>query len=286
MRVIDTHYLEAGPTPKEIVRLRQEILDFHLKLGQPVIFKHRWNLNDLQNGLCEECPYHDQSYERSKTDCLYCFGTGFLGGFDDGVVIFSTIADAPVDQLKISPQGYILFERHPQLTAPWNPLMGDGDLVILADFNRSTWEVLSTSDRFELNEVSPVTVRGMFGDWTDHKLFKVQQTATIDRLPAGHVYYDVPVDFDYSAAPTSIPNVGYDTDLFDYNSFVAVTMKLVGMGGFLSSSMPLTFAVVGAGTSSQKTLGLKVIAEDPATFISLDDSFELSETTATFLVLA
>ena len=293
MKLIDTYLLGIGPTPKDIKRMRQEVLDFHLKLGQPVIYKHRWNLRDLQEGRAQRCPDFDESYHRDKTDCKKCFGTSFLGGYDDGIVLFATISDAPVDELKIGPQGYILFDRHPQFTAPWFPDMGDGDLIIQAEFDLSTWSVLQTSDRFELNDVQPVTIRGLWGAWSDFKLYKVQQTAQIDRLPFGHVYYNIPIEFDYVGelliAPI-IPPLGEDPDLFPIAPKIFASthqpFKLIGQDGFFTAFDPIGFRLIGGGTTTQQTFKFKLKGGVSAVGIFEDTLVENIKTTFIFKVEA
>ena len=251
MKVADYNVLGEGPTPKEIKRMRKESLSFHLTLGQPVIFKHRWNLDDLKKGRCTKCPYLDDAYHRDKTDCEWCFGTGFLGGFADGVITYVTIADAPVDQLKIGPQGYILFDKHPILTAPWTPEIGDGDLIILADFDRATWEVLETKEIFELNQVEPVSIRGLWGMYTDNKIYKIQQTAKIDKLPSNHVYYSIPIVFSYENLPVIIPPVGAFSEDYPENwTEIGFPFRISGAEGGLITSSKFTLNITGAGTDT------------------------------------
>lgn len=287
-KIIDTYNFQEGPTPKEISRMRREIMDFHLSYGKPYVFKHRWNLDDLSKGLCIECPYHDGAYERSKTDCESCFGTGFFGGFADGVIVFCTIADAPVDQLKISPQGYLMFDKHPQLTAPWQPHMGDGDLLIDAEFDRSTWDILSTGDVFELNDVTPVTIRGLFGPWTDYKLYNLQQTANIDRIPNRHIYYEVPIVFDTTTVPVVIPQTGTPDDNktpYDYAEY-SVGFRIRGKEGGLSAFSATPFKIFGDGTNAQATQGLKITGQELPVVITFGDTTNDYDVSVGFRVLA
>lgn len=286
MKVIDTYLFNIGPTPREIKTFRKEVTQFHTTLGQPVIFKHRWNLDDVSKGLAVLCPNHNYSYERDKSHCPYCFGTNFLGGFADGVIIFATISDAPVDQLKIGPQGYILYDKHPQFTAPWYPNMGDGDLIIQAEFDRANWSVLATGDRFELNNVTPVTIRGIFGPFTDYKLYKVQQTSEIDRIPNLHHYYDVPIEFDYNSAPGA-SFAGLDTNIFpfNYNTSIQYPLFLIGQQGYFTSSDGIVLRLFGAGTDSQATFPLLMTGQASSMSIFPDTLLD-SSTSQTMIVSA
>lgn len=243
MKVADYQLTNIGPTPRDVKTLRREVLDYHLKLGRPVIFKHRWNLQDVEKGLAQLCPNFDDSYHRSQTSCPFCFGTGIAGGYDDGIIQFVTISDTPVDQLKIDKEGYILFDKHPEITAPWYPDMGDGDLIILADFDFADWKVLSTSDRYELNEVKPTTIRGPFQTNPSFQFFKIQQTAKMDRLPNGHVYYNVPIEFDYSILPTVYPPIGADPDDYaDNKTLVSFALRITGEENPPSPNPPVIYS--------------------------------------------
>jgi hypothetical protein len=148
----------AATTPREIRELRRHNLEFHHRLGNPVIFKRRKTLQDVENGTAVRCPYnYDTAYHSDISTCPYCFGTGILGGFDSGIIVFVTIGDAVTDQFQLSPQGLLTRMTHPQWTAPWKPQMHDGDLIILANFDPDTYAVVSTDDRFEIDQVTPVT---------------------------------------------------------------------------------------------------------------------------------
>jgi len=259
VKIADYDLLSIGPTPKEIKRQRKATYDSLLSLGRPVIFKHRWNFQDANRGLCKVCPYFDETYHRNKTDCLYCYGTGFLGGFADGVVTFAIIADAPVDQLKISSEGVILFDKHPQMVAPWIPEMGDGDLIITAEFDRSNWEVLQTIDVFELNQVDPTTVRGLWGSYTDYTLYRIQQISKIDRVPNNHIYRNVPIEFDYTSVPVISPPVGsFPSDYPTPQATIEYGLRIIGREAGATSSTKTEFIIVGDGTSSESSIGIRM----------------------------
>lgn len=268
MKVIEYPLLNTGPTPQDVKEYRLHVYEAQSKLGTPVIFKHRWNMVDVTNGLAQLCPLYDDSYHRSKTDCPYCFGTGFLGGFSDGIIQFVTIADTPVDQLKIDAQGYILFDKHPELTAPWFPDMGDGDLIIMAEFDFSNWDVLTTLDRFELNEVKPTTIRGPFSEYTAYQFFKIQQNAKMDRVPNGHVYYNVPIEFDYNSAPIVFPPPGSDPDDFPYPDFIQTYgLRLIGSESQLTATTSSNLKLIGSGTNATVTHGLSIEGSSDGTTV-------------------
>src|SRR3954468_18115522 len=87
-------YLGPANTPQEVKDLRKSSFDLHEQLGSPLVFKHRWNLDDLQAGRTWRCPYHDELYgDRGASWDNVCFGTGFVGGYSDGAIAFATVQD-------------------------------------------------------------------------------------------------------------------------------------------------------------------------------------------------
>jgi hypothetical protein len=116
-----------------------------------------------------------------------------------------TIADAQEDVFRPNEQGVLIHERHPGLTAPWVPEMGDTDLIIAVEIDKNN-NIIEMGDRYELREVTPITMRGPGFHNTHHmKPFKVSQNAMIDLLPYSHPFYNVPVTFDYTHVPIPVP---------------------------------------------------------------------------------
>jgi hypothetical protein len=197
--------LGGAGTPQEVKDLRRSSFDLHGELGYPVIIKHRWNLQDEREGRAQRCPLHDELYDDSPKNCPYCFGTGYVGGFADGVIVYVTIQDAPQDIIRMTPQGVLQMDQHPQMTAPWIPELGDGDLVILADFEPGSWDVADTHERYTLREVTPITIRGPGWGRQNSSVknrFRVSQESAIDKVPYGHEFNDVPIVFDPEDVPT------------------------------------------------------------------------------------
>lgn len=118
MKTISHRYLGGLDVPQDIRDLRQSSFDFHEELGYPVIFKHRWTLKDFREGLVERCPNHDELYHSDPTWDPICFGTGFVGGFKDAEIVYISLSDAPIDSIKITDQGLLTLDQHPQMTAP------------------------------------------------------------------------------------------------------------------------------------------------------------------------
>lgn len=204
-KTIVNYNLGPAGTPQEVKDLRESAYDFHNELGSPVMFKHRWNADDAAKGLTWKCPLHDELYgDRDAEWDHICFGTGYVGGYADGELIFVTIQDTLETQIKVTQQGILTMDMHPPMEAPWLPKMGDGDLIITVDFDPNSWQVTDEYERYVLRDVTPVTMRGP--GWgrssaTTNKRHRISQKSALDKLPVGHPLYEVPFVFDYSQVP-------------------------------------------------------------------------------------
>jgi hypothetical protein len=270
----------VGPrtVPQEIRDLRQSSIDFHEELGQPVIFKHKWNEDDLREGRAVKCPFHDTVYESDSDWDEYCFGTGYLGGWANGEIVYVSIADAQENVFRLNDQGILMHDSHPQMTAPWNPPMGDGDIIITAEFDPLTWDVLNTYERYQIQEVTPTTMRGPgFKSEVRGKLYVVNQTAQIDRIPRGNVIYDVPVDFDYGNVPVIPVDPNVDPDDFppdtQFSAF-EVAIRLTGFEPGLRSEYEQDIRLQVAGSIASYEQSIRLTGSGGGTHIILDSTEE------------
>lgn len=83
----------GGPkTPHDIQRMRKENIDLLRRMGQPVVWKHMFSLEDLDEGYTmtlsgartqeigvKKCPAcYDSEYSQVRADCKVCFGVGLV----------------------------------------------------------------------------------------------------------------------------------------------------------------------------------------------------------------
>jgi len=260
---------DLGPrsTPQEIKDVRQSAYDFHFTYGMPVIHKHRWTLRDVKKGLARMCPYHaeNSAYSQGLEGCPYCFGTGILGGWADGILVTVTFSDVVEDRIKVGPQGILTFDRQPELVAPWIPDMGNGDMIITLDLSADGVQIEDTLDRFILKDVTPITVRG-FQKKVQTVEYKVRQQSMIDRVPDGDVYYDVPIVFDYGNLPDPGGGTGTETS-------IALNFATQGITGNHSSYLQ-ALRTTGKGTPVSTTLGFGIDgdAENPDVHFHFDEN--------------
>lgn len=265
MKIAQWNYLGPRSTPHEVRTLRKESFDYHRKLGQPIVHKHRWNLKDVREGRAQMCPFHDDILESDRQWDPYCFGTGILGGWADGVITYISIADTQQDTIQIGPQGQLLLETHPAFTAPWVPTMGDDDLIILADFDAVSWEITEEHERYILREVTPVSMRGFE---TNRGGYKVHQQGNMDKLPYGDPYYDVPIVFDYTNVPIP-PDPTPDTRDSSMEFFV----KLYGDEQGTSSRLSQDVRVTALGDTSNVSVGVRVGSSGGGTNVIFEEEY-------------
>lgn len=223
-------------TPQEIVRLRKQSSDMTRRMGQPVIARHMWNRDDVNNNLAKPCPAcYDGSYDQVRHDCLICFGQGFVsteneitggvyidsngqrttdpssgvrapryGGFDQPYLVWLIEPDVIEDEFKINEQGVLVRTYDATGIAPWFPKLGDNDLCINVLLDQTGYNVSTPGDRFQLKMVQQITVRGLGSiakPTTGNQVYLVNQKFRMNKLPLESVLYSVPIDPDTQAVP-------------------------------------------------------------------------------------
>lgn len=276
MKIAQWNYLGPRSTPQEVRDLRKASFEYHIDKGMPVVHKHKWTPQDVREGRARKCPYHDISYEGSSTECPYCFGTGILGGWDDAAITFITIADAPIDTIRPTPEGILVLDTHPQFTAPWVPPMGDGDIIITADFEPDNWDIITERERYVLREVTQRTMRG-FQKKVQTREYRVHQEGQIDKLPFGDYRYDVPLVFDYGAVPDPGPiPPGGDPD--DYptdgtRTSFEITVAVVGGDYGVTSSRDQDVRLEAYGFDAIASWAVRITGEEGGSIVIFDEEY-------------
>ena len=228
-------FRNVGPpsTPQEIKRLRREVMDFMRKNGQPIIFRHMWNIDDKIAGLARTCPAcYNTVYEQVRNDCPVCFGFGYAsveespntrlyidtggqivvddpgtnirapryGGFSEPYLTWMAEPDVAVDVFRINEQGVMVKTYDAQEVAPWYPKLGDNDLCINVTLGENGFDIVQTNERFQLKLTQQITVRG-FGkrggrNAAGGQTYFVGQSFQMSRAPENSSLYDVEVDPD------------------------------------------------------------------------------------------
>lgn len=194
----------TGSVPQDIRRARKQVLDYLNELGQPVVWKHKWTEDDVANGLAQHCPYcRNLQYRQPTQNDPYCFGTGYLGGFDDGMLVWMTFGDTTLDVFKLTREGILIKDNHPICSAPWSPAFSDGDLLITCELANDLWTITALGQRYVAQETTPVTPRGSRSNPSSATLYAISQSFQADQIPSNHPYFNVPVLFDYTGLPVA-----------------------------------------------------------------------------------
>lgn len=221
MRIVN--YKDVGPpnTPQEIKRARRQASDYLRKSGQPIVHMHYFSPLDERQGKVVKCPLSYQSeYDHTRTDCPVCFGVGFVsvenypdqwiaddgtftteptdtprplyGGFGPPTLTWMVLPDASIDVYMFNDAGVLTRTQQAKAFAPWNPEMGDNDLLVAVAIGASGSDITGQGDRWQMKMVDPQTVRG-FGNRVDYQQFKVGQTFEMNLIPSGSPFWEVPI---------------------------------------------------------------------------------------------
>lgn len=198
-------------------------------MGQPVILRHMYGLEDVAAGVAKQCPAcFDPAYNQTRSDCVVCYGQGFVsvadnpdglfidqngqiqstsgpgwvpapqyGGFSVPFLTWMVEPDIAVDVFRINDQGVMVQQYDAQGMAPWFPTVGDNDLCINVTLANDGFTILETLDRFQLKRVEQITVRG-FGKrstpGSNGQPHLVAQSFQMNKVPSTNKLYAVPTD--------------------------------------------------------------------------------------------
>lgn len=226
-------FREVGPpnTPQEIKRLRRQNMDICRRMGQPVVFRHMFQREDVEAGTAKQCPScYDEAYDQVRNDCAVCYGFGFVsvednpqnfwidtfgqiqlsanpdpawvrapryGGFAAPYLTWMVEPDVAVDVFRINEQGVMVQTYDATGIAPWYPALGDNDLCVNVSVGNDGYTVTATHDRFQLKQVQQITIRG-FGKRAPVSAagnpYEVAQSFQMSKSPDNAQLYNVPVD--------------------------------------------------------------------------------------------
>jgi len=187
--------------------------------GEECIVRLLWRAEDAAAGLVTYCQTCQDSFNPTNPDamtqarmsrayrqtgnsyCPDCYGTTFTGGFQPVAYHLYMLAADTEDIRKSLSTGQFWQER-PQVQFSWYPTLRQGDLVFrVTSWNGNT--PTSTGARFQVSAVDPKTVRtGPVNSAPIPYRTNVQphasnpitvgQMTTLENLPPGHPYYQVP----------------------------------------------------------------------------------------------
>lgn len=187
-----TKYVGEPNVPGDIRRLRGQVHDMMRGYGQPVLIKHMYNDQDVQNGLAEPSANFDDVYGQARNHDPLSYGIGLVStvksddewvdpagsivrtfaypgtgytkapryrGFGPGFLTYIVEPDAAEDLFRLDPTGALIKVQNAQAFTAWYPDINDNDLIInvVLDNNGA---IKSTGDRFQAKMTNPITARG------------------------------------------------------------------------------------------------------------------------------
>jgi len=197
-------------------RFHDEALQWY---GEECVVRLLWRAEDAQAGLvtycltCQDSPNPtapstgiqtrvSQVYRQTGNSyCPDCYGTTFTGGFQPTAYHLYMLATDTEDNRRMLQTGQF-WRQNPQVQFSWFPQIRQGDLVVrITQWDGDT--PLASSTVFQVSNVQPITVRTGPGPsaitpyrtgtqpFSQNQVI-VNQICTLENLPPGHPYYQVP----------------------------------------------------------------------------------------------
>lgn len=188
------HYLGEEHVPQDVRRRRRQAQEHLLRMGTPCVVKHKYNEDDVQNGIATYSPNFNDIYGQPSHEDPLSHGVGFVSielssnewvnpdgrtivvsdtspgdgytqapkyrGFGPGYLIYAVLPDAAEDMFKLDESGALIRVQNARAQIGWYPEVNDNDLLTLVTLN-SQEQVVQALERFELKQTTPITHRGL-----------------------------------------------------------------------------------------------------------------------------
>lgn len=181
----------GGPsTPRNVKRQRANNLNAMRRYGTPIIVKHMYNDQDVQDGIAEDSPNFSSIYGQTRHDDPLSHGIGLVSveksdkewistegeivyapgpgrvpapkyrGYGPGYLTYAILPDVSQDIFKLTETGVLIKTQTATAQMGWFPEMNDNDLLIIAEIDNQE-RVINTRERFLLKMTSPAAMRGL-----------------------------------------------------------------------------------------------------------------------------
>lgn len=194
-------------TPHDLAMMRRHVWEYMYSFGQPVIHRRIYNQDDVVLGSASWDATYDDVYEQGLSWSGSDKGVG--AGFGPPSLIYITLGDVVIDDNTPNRTGaFKIFQ--PNMSAPWVPQISDGDLIIqvVVEYEQDgSVTITGTGDRFQVQQVQPVTLRSIqasrtaYGGYADTQPNYIEnldvivcQNMQAVRLPRTNPIYAVPLD--------------------------------------------------------------------------------------------
>lgn len=187
-------YLGEPHVPQDALRRRMQVMQAMIRMGTPVIVKHRYNIRDVDKGIAKKSHTWDDIYAQERHKDPFSHGVGFVSveesdnewihpttgqivvseddpgvgyvkapkyrGYGPGYLTFAILPDVAEDMFKLDESGALIRIQNARAKMPWYPEVNDNDLLILVELDGHE-QVIATHGRYALNEVTQITHRGL-----------------------------------------------------------------------------------------------------------------------------
>jgi len=226
-------YVGEESAPQDIKRLRRQVYDLMRRMGQPVIIKKMFTIDDVENNIAERSPNFDNIYGQTRNNDHFSWGSGFVSkeksedewidpsngniiradeapdsswiqapkyrGYGPGIVTYLIQPDSAQDFFTLTPTGAMIQVQTAQVTMGWFPKVNDNDLIINIELDENGFFANSTR-RYQAKLTNPVTIRGL--DRKGRREYSgdlgnrhmVNQNYEITLLPSNHILMNVEID--------------------------------------------------------------------------------------------
>jgi hypothetical protein len=188
------HYTGEAHVPQDIRRRRMQVMQNMLRMGTPVIVKHMYNVEDVEDGIAKKSPTWDDIYGQERRKDPFSHGVGYVSvedsdnewidpntgaivvsntspgagfvkaplyrGFGPGYLTFVILPDVAEDMYKIDEAGAFIRVQNARAKMAWFPEVNDNDLLILAEID-SKEQVIATHERYRLKNTTQISMRGL-----------------------------------------------------------------------------------------------------------------------------
>lgn len=189
------HYLGEPQVPQDARRRRMQVMQAMLRMGTPVIVKHMYNIEDVENGIAKKSPTWDDIYSQERHSDPFSHGVGFVSiedsdnewfnlsqsttivvsntspgtgytkapkyrGFGPGYLTFAILPDVAEDMFKLDESGALIRIQNARAKMPWFPEVNDNDLLVLVELDNKE-QVVALHERYKLKQTTQITHRGL-----------------------------------------------------------------------------------------------------------------------------
>jgi hypothetical protein len=220
--------------PRDVRRRRHQVMELMRRMGTPVIIKHMYNTDDVDNGIAERSPGYDDIYDQSSHMDHLSHGIGWVSvekspnewispagtivvsgtspgasyiqapkyrGFGPGSLTYVVLPDVAEDMFRLDEAGALIRIQTARAQMGWYPNVNDNDLLILTEID-SRQQVVNTYERYQLKQTSPISMRGRDKRGVRHlteqvdygNQYVLNQIFELTLVPSNDELYNVEVD--------------------------------------------------------------------------------------------